>query len=116
MITLGTLVVSDEDLAIIAHVVHNETPEQWATRSFNHLGKSSVISKIARHRASYLAAKDTPGYQTAAQRMTERRDAAEAQAAAEKQVRDAARASRLQRLRAASTHAQLLSWIEAELV
>lgn len=83
MITLGSLIVSDEDLAVIAHVVHNETPEEWATRAFNYPkgGEAAVVGKIARHRASYLAAKDEPGYQTAAQRMEIRRVASEAAAA-----------------------------------
>ncbi len=80
MITLGTTTISDEDLAIIAHKVHNETPEDWATRAFNYPkgGIGAVLGKIARHRDAYLAAKDAPGYQTAAERMAER--AVEAQA------------------------------------
>ncbi len=73
-IQLGNLRVSDEDLAVIAHVVHNETPEAWATRAFNYPkgGEAAVKGKIARHRASYLAAKDRAGYQTAAQKMAAR--------------------------------------------
>ncbi|KKL73156.1 hypothetical protein LCGC14_2077750 [marine sediment metagenome] len=80
MITLGNLTVSDEGLAVIAHVVHNETPEAWATRAFNYPkgGEAAVIGKIARHKAGYLAAKDLPGYQTAAERMADRRSAAQA--------------------------------------
>ncbi len=90
MITLGNLTVSDEDLAVIAHVVHNETPEEWATRAFNYPkgGEAAVIAKIARHRAGYLAAKDAPGYQTAAERMEARRVVS--QAASDKSRDDAA--------------------------
>ena len=86
MITLGTTVITDEDLAVIAHIVHNETPEDWATRSFNYPkgGIGAVLAKIARYRDAYLAAKDAPGYQTAAERMAQR--ALEAQARAD-QVR-----------------------------
>lgn len=83
MITLGNLTVTDEDLDIIAHVVHNETPEAWATRAFNYPkgGVAAVINKISRYRESYLASKDDPGYQTAAERMAERRDEADIRAA-----------------------------------
>ena len=75
MIQLGNLTVSDEDLAVIAHVVHNETPEEWATRVFNYpkTGAAAVVAKIARYRESYLAAKDEPDYKTAAERMEDRR-------------------------------------------
>ncbi len=75
MIKLGNLAVSDEDLAVIAHVVHNETPEQWATRAFNYPkgGEAAVVAKIARHRACYLAEKDAPDCKTAAQVMAGRR-------------------------------------------
>ena len=75
MITLGNLTVSDEDLAVIAHVVQNETPEEWATRAFNYPkgGEAAVIGKIDKHRASYLAGKDLPGYKAAAEKMTDRR-------------------------------------------
>ena len=95
MITLGNLNVSDEDLAVIAHVVHNETPEAWATRAFNYPkgGEPAVVGKIATHRASYLAAKDAPGYKTAAERMADRRsisDAALVQAQADAAARKTA--------------------------
>ena len=80
MIQLGDLTVSDEDLAVIAHVVHNETPEAWATRVFNNpnIGVAAVVAKIAKYREGYLAAKDEPGYQTAAERMEDRRAADQA--------------------------------------
>ena len=80
MITLGTFVVTDEDLAVIAHVVHNETPEEWATRAFNYPkgGEAAVRAKIARHRDSYLAAKDSPGYKTAVERAADKRVADQA--------------------------------------
>ena len=88
MITLGTTVITDEDLAVIAHKVHNETPEDWATRAFNYRkgGIEAVLGKIARHRAAYLAAKDAPGYQPAAAREAQR--AVEAQARADQAQAD----------------------------
>ena len=71
---LGNHTLSDEDLAVIAHTVHNETPEEWATRAFNYkTGLPAVLAKIERHRASYLAAKDQPGYQNAPAKMAQRR-------------------------------------------
>ena len=95
MITLGSTIITDEDLAVIAHVVHNETPEDWATRAFNYPkgGIAAVLGKIARHKDKYLAAKDAPGYQTAAERTAQR--AVEAQeraeeARSEQEARDAA--------------------------
>ena len=74
MIKLGNLTVSDEDLAVIAHVVHNETPEEWATRAYHYPkgGEAAVRAKIARYRDSYLAAKDDPEYKPAAERMSDR--------------------------------------------
>ncbi len=78
MIRLGNLTVSGIDLAIIAHVVHSETPENWATRAFNHLGEAPIKAKIARHRAGWLAAKGELGYKTAAEKMSDRRTAAAA--------------------------------------
>ena len=85
MIILGNLTVSDADLAVIAHVVHTETPEAWATRAFNYSkgGEAAVTGKIERYRASYLAAKDAQDYKTAAERVADRQalaDAALAQA------------------------------------
>ncbi len=78
---LGSLTLSDGDLAVIAHVVHNETPEEWATRAYSHTkgGEAAVKGKIAHHRARYLSVKDAPGYQTAAERMADRRKEAEAE-------------------------------------
>ena len=75
MIILGTLTLTDEDLAVIAHIVHNETPEEWATRAFNYPkgGEAAVRGKIARHRDSYLAAKDAPDYKTAAEKEADKR-------------------------------------------
>ena len=105
MIQLGNLTLSDEDLAVIAHVVHNETPEEWATRVFNYpkTGAPAIVAKIAQYRESYLAAKDEPGYQTAAQHMEDRRTADQARldknrndAAARKIVVDLALDARIQ--------------------
>lgn len=84
MITLGNLTVTDDDLAVIAHVVCNETPEAWATRAFGCGGEAMIEAKIARHLSSWLAAKDDVGYKTAAEKM-----------AAEDAVRDARRAQYL---------------------
>ncbi len=66
---------SEEDLAIIAHVVETESPEEWALRVFNYPkgGEAAVRAKIARHREDYLMAKDAPGYKSAAERADQRR-------------------------------------------
>lgn len=87
MIRLGNLVISNNDLAIIAHVVHNETPEEWATRAYNHPkgGAAAVKAKIARHRASWLAARGDVGYKTAAQKMADRAAASAARYAQSQQ-------------------------------
>ena len=73
MLTLGKHTITDEDLAVIAHVVHNETPEQWAQRAYDNprFGITTVRAKIGRHRSSYEAAKDSPEYKNAQQRMAE---------------------------------------------
>ncbi len=80
MITLGTLIVTDEDLAIIAHAVHNETPEEWATRAYTYTNGDvrAILGKIARHRDSYIAAKDDPEYKTAAEREESKRRVSQA--------------------------------------
>ena len=112
MITLGNAVISDEDLAVIAHIVHNETPEEWATRAFNYPkgGIEAVLGKIARYRDECLAAMVVPGYQTAAERMAQR--AAEArirddQARADQDARVAAEEARLKGLITAEVARQL---------
>ena len=81
MITLGTLIVTDDDLGAIAHAVHNETPEQWATRAFNYPkgGEAAVVAKIAKYKPAYMAAKDEPGYKTAAENETDRQTARKVQ-------------------------------------
>ena len=112
MITLDETVISDEDLAVIAHIVHNEAPEDWATRAFNYPkgGIEAVLEKIARHRDAYLAAKDIPGYQTAAERIAQR--AVEAQALVDQErvdaaAREAAEEARMNGLIAAEVARQL---------
>ena len=67
MITLGEHTISDDDLAVIAHVVGNETPEEWATRAYEHpkLGIDAVLAKIEKHRPAYESAKNAPGYKPA---------------------------------------------------
>ena len=112
MIILGTTTISDEDLAVIAHKVHNETPEDWATRAFNYPkgGIAAVLGKIARHRDSYLAAKDIPGYQTAAERMAQRAVEAQTrldQSRVDEAAREAAEEARINGLITAEVARQL---------
>ena len=92
MIQLGNFIVSDEDLAVIAHVVEDETPEQWVLRVFNYPkgGEAAVRAKIARHRPGYLAARGAAGYQNAAGRAATQRaadQAANAKRRADKEAR-----------------------------
>ena len=116
MIQLGTLTISNEDLAVIAHVVHNETPEDWATRAFAHLGETSVLGKIERHRTSYLAAKDTLGYQTASERMIERRNNANADLAAMRTKHAQDTVARIAKLNALSLDPATKQFIRDELL
>ena len=75
MIKLGNLTLTDEDLGAIAHIVHNETPEEWATRALNYPkgGERAVKAKIDKYKAAYLSAKDEPGYQTAVELSVKRK-------------------------------------------
>lgn len=81
------LIVSDEDLAVIAHVVPDA--EAWVQHAFDNLGASAVRAKIDKYRDVYVADKARlgPGYKSRAAR--------DAEAAASRQAEEQAVAQRL---------------------
>ena len=62
-----SLALTDEERAILAHVVVD--PDAWAAHSLAVDPNGKALSaKIARYRADYLAKKDVVGYKTRAER------------------------------------------------
>jgi len=69
--------LTDEEYAIIGHVVVD--PRSWVAHalSIEKLGEGAVQAKIDKYRGAYLAEKDKPGYKTRAQLQTEQNAAEE---------------------------------------
>lgn len=81
MIKLGDTTISDDELAVLAHVLIEESPEDWVRRVYERFGIAAVRAKIERWKDDYEGEKDRPDYEDA--RTRERRGRAEEKASLE---------------------------------